>query len=196
MTTEAIESLTDHTTGSPNPENSAPPQTIIRPELSPFNIGGIIPIEPNCSAHYDEVLNYGEAPIIRSPHPSDDGPGEEDGPWAKGWADRTSAEHIIRRGKGGVVDQHEPFTVSSREIHQTDPIPDAIRQRLVEAEQRRQTVQAEAMVNLAVGIVLTRQGLTSIGISKQDLIDFQQNYTVKQQIGEDGGFIITVTPKE
>lgn len=67
---------------------------------------------------------------------------------------------------------------------------------MLAAEQRRQSVQAEAMVNLAVGIVLTRQGQTSIGISKQDLADFQQAYTVNQQIGDDGGFIITVTPKE
>lgn len=66
----------------------------------------------------------------------------------------------------------------------------------VAAEQRRQVVQAESMVNLAIGVVLARQGQTSIGIAKQDLLDFQQNYTVNQQIGEDGGFIITVTPKE
>ena len=73
---------------------------------------------------------------------------------------------------------------------------------MVAAEQRRQTVQAESMVNLAVGVTLMKSGILDglfgeahVEISPKDLIDFQQNYTVTQEIQPDGGFIISVSPK-
>lgn len=114
-----------------------------------------------------------------------DGPGEEDGPWAKGWEDRAGGPTIIR---------------------------DVERQQLVNAEVRRQTVQAEAMVNLAVGVTLIKEHLALIGheddkfaghlakrqitVSLKDLIEFQRLYTVTQEIQPDGGFIISISPKE
>lgn len=118
-------------------------------------------------------------------------------------ADRLATKRLIQSGiirpelsQFSVGDMKAvQITVTNAE-YTIGPMSDAIRLRLVEAASRRQSVQAESMVNLAVGIVLTRQGQTSIYISKQDLLDFQQNYTVNQQIGDDGGFIITVTPKE
>lgn len=182
--------------GKGMPENDVPPQTIIptsidedadrlatkrliqsgiiRPELSQFSVGGIVP---------DSVrLGLGNLPL----------PGEHIIPIKVDGG----AEGIIRADELSVGDMKAvQITVTNAE-YTIGPMSDAIRLRLVEAASRRQSVQAESMVNLAVGIVLTRQGQTSIDISKQDLLDFQQNYTVSQQIGEDGGFIITVTPKE
>lgn len=93
-----------------------------------------------------------------------DGPGEEDGPWAKGWADRIG----------------------------NDPLFEGV----LAAEQRRQTVQAEAMVNLAVGIVITKiLGLRHITITPQDLVDFQRQYVAEQVQNKDGSFTILVTGK-
>jgi len=159
MTTDKQESPSLTTQGKGMPENSAPPQTII--PTGKFAAGGIIPssiraaIEPNCSAHCDEV----------------------DG----------GAEGILRTNIDGTTH-------------------DVLRQQLVESELRRQTVQAEAMVNLAVGVTLLGLGHLAdihgksrgwkVIMTPEDLAEFQQGYTVEQQIAEDGGFIITVTPKE
>lgn len=81
---------------------------------------------------------------------------------------------------------------------------------MVAAEQRRQTVQAEAMVNLAVGVVAAKMsthhitftrdhaGIPNkfrISITAKELADFQRDYVVDQQVREDGSFIISVTPK-
>lgn len=78
---------------------------------------------------------------------------------------------------------------------------------MVAAEQRRQTVQAEAMVNLAVGVVALKMSTHGmrfvfdntgipdkfrISITPQDLAVFQRDYVVDQELGEDGGFIISV----
>lgn len=104
-----------------------------------------------------------------------DGPGEEDGPWAKGWEDRVGCPKIIR-----------------------------------DAEQRRQTVQAEAMVNLAVGYTLVQLHATimkttpdlldkvkrSMKIYPEALAQFQRDYSVDQQIDDAGVVTIIVTPKE
>lgn len=75
-----------------------------------------------------------------------------------------------------------------------------------DAEERRQTVQAEAMVNLAVGVALMTFGALTdprgnrvgghVKVSPKDLEEFQHNYTVTQEVRPDGGFIISVTPKE
>ena len=85
-------------------------------------------------------------------------------------------------------------------------IRDVERQQLVNAEQRRQAVQAEAMVNLAVGVTLMTCGsltdvrgkpiANGISISPEALVDFQRLYTVTQEIQSDGGFIISISPKE
>lgn len=80
-----------------------------------------------------------------------------------------------------------------------------------EAEQRRQTVQAEAMVNLAVGVVAMKMsthhitftrdhaGIPNkfrISITANELVEFQRDYIVDQQVREDGAFMISVTKKE
>lgn len=66
-----------------------------------------------------------------------------------------------------------------------------------EAEQRRQTVQAEAMVNLAVGVVLTQVlGVRNVTITQEDLFNFNRAYSATQHKNDDGSFTIIVTPKE
>lgn len=108
-----------------------------------------------------------------------DGPGEEDGPWAKDWADRVGNDQLPKQ--------------------------------IVAAEKRRQTVQAEAMVNLAVGVVAMKMSTHSIKyvrdtkgypdkfritITPQDIAYFQNDYTVEQVQNKDGSFTILVTRKE
>lgn len=67
-------------------DNDAPPQTII-------------PTLVTCGPNYRDTLSFaspiippavtgGAEGVIRSPHPSDDGPSSSPGPWAKGWEDR------------------------------------------------------------------------------------------------------------
>lgn len=75
-------------------------------------------------------------------------------------------------------------------------LADPLLDKVVAAEHRRQTVQAEAMVNLAVGVVLSQQGITSMTITPHDLDIFQQEYSVRQEINSDGSFTIIVTEKE
>lgn len=82
---------------------------------------------------------------------------------------------------------------------------------MIAAEQRRQTVQAEAMVNLAVGVVAMKMTTHSIKyvrdtkglpdkfritITPQDIAYFQNDYTVEQVQNKDGSFTILVTRKE
>lgn len=136
---------------------------------------GISVVDRQFARKIEEAHGIGGPKIIPTNFDGD-GPGEEDGPWAKGWEDRVGGPGIIRV-----------------------------------AEQRRQTVQAEAMVNLAVGVVAAKMSTHGfqfthdakgkpdkfrIAVSPQELLDFQRLYTVTQEIKPDGGFIISVTPKE
>lgn len=83
-----------------------------------------------------------------------------------------------------------------------DPLLD----KLVAAEQLRQKVQAEAMVNLAIGVTLMTFGALTdprgnrvgghIKVRPKDLEEFQRDYTVTQEVQSDGGFIISVRPRE
>lgn len=194
------------TQGKTISQEEAPPQTII-PRVSnayarfaeeckgiQFNVGEPI-IPPAVDGGAEGILRPGKfasAKIVpdsirESIIPTNfdgDGPGEEDGPWAKGWEDRAGGPTIIR---------------------------DVERQQLVNAEVRRQTVQAEAMVNLAVGVVAAKMSTHGfkftrdangkpdkfrIAVSPQELLDFQRLYTVTQEIQPDGGFIISISPKE
>ena len=125
------------------------------------------------------------------------------------WQEAGGAEGIIRPGKGGNPGQFEPFTVSMSDLD-IDPVADVIRRQFIAAEQRRQAVQAEAMVNLAVGVVAAKMSTHGfkftrdangkpdkfrIAVSPQELLDFQRLYTVTQEIQSDGGFIISIAPK-
>lgn len=126
---------------------------------------------------------------------------------------------IIRPGKGGNPGQFEPFTVSMSDLD-IDPVAGIIPvvnevsgkaySDMIAAEQRRQAVQAEAMVNLAVGVVAAKMSTHGfkftrdangkpdkfrIAVSPQELLDFQRLYTVTQEIQPDGGFIISIAPK-
>lgn len=153
--------------GSDAPGNTVPPQTKMRDCETPC--GG-----------FTETLNYGSgSDALTFPCPNTiDGPGEEDGPWAKGWADRIGNDPLFER--------------------------------VLAAEQRRQTVQAEAMVNLAVGVVAMKMTTHSIKyvrdtkglpdkfritITPQDITYFQNDYTVEQVQNKDGSFTILVTRK-
>ena len=149
--------------------------SIIIPAAVDGGAEGIIRVcETTCRPKFNEVLNFGHAPII---------PTAVDG----------GAEGII------------PFKVALDE-HFVDPISDMWRKQLFESEIRRQTVQAEAMVNLAVGVTLmTLGGLNDmtgqpianrVHIRPKDLEAFQSKYTVTQEVQPDGGFIVSVTPKE
>ena len=171
----------------------------------------IRPCEAPC-ATFNEVLNYGHAPNayarfaeeckdiqFKSASDLQIIPPAVDG----------GAEGIIRPGKGGNPGQFEPFTVSMSDLD-IDPVADVIRRQFIAAEQRRQAVQAEAMVNLAVGVVAAKMSTHGfkftrdangkpdkfrIAVSPQELLDFQRLYTVTQEIQSDGGFIISIAPK-
>ena len=165
-TKPVVDSLT--TQGKGMPENDVPPQTIIRDCETPC--GG-----------FTEVRNYGSTPIIP---PAVSGGAERIIPAEPNCSAHYDDEFIIRPTSEAQASVGKNYSD------------------MVAAEQRRQTVQAESMVNLAVGVTLMKSGILDglfgeahVEISPKDLIDFQQNYTVTQEIQPDGGFIISVSPK-
>ena len=142
---------------------------IIRP--GKFASGGIVP---------DSIRE-----AIMPPNFDGDGPGEEDGPWAKGWEQRAGIIPVVNEVSGKSYSD------------------------MVAAEQRRQAVQAEAMVNLAVGVTMMSFGMLAITqpnapsklcggritITPKDLENFQQKYVVHQEVRNEGDFTIIVSPK-
>lgn len=61
-------------------------------------------------------------------------------------------------------------------------------------EQARDTVRAEAMVNLAVGVTLVSQGRRSITVTPETIEQFNKQYRViSTPVG--GGFTVEVVPK-
>ena len=135
------------------------------------------------------------------------------------WQEAGGAEGIIRPGKGGNPGQFEPFTVSMSDLD-IDPVAGIIPvvnevsgkaySDMVAAEVRRQAVQAEAMVNLAVGVTMMSLEMLTITqpnapsklcggritITPKDLENFQQKYVVHQEVRNEGDFTIIVSPKE
>ena len=203
-TKPVVDSLT--TQGKGMPENDVPPQTIIG--TSPrgkFASGGIVPDSirkavfgepflPGETIIPAKVDGGAEGIIPLSPEQIDDIAGTFYGDNIS-IVDRQFARKIeAAHGIGG------PTTIR-----------DVERQQLVNAEQRRQTVQAEAMVNLAVGVVAAKMSTHGVkftrdatgkpdkfrvSITPQELLGFQRLYTVTQEIQSDGGFIISIAPKE
>lgn len=207
MTTDkqVADSLT--TQGKTISQEEAPPQTIIRDCETPC-VG------------FNKVLNYGSAPII-SPEEGRvyDASWGKLGPKSDMYVDG-GAEWIIPLLDDQIDDIAGTFYGDgisivdrqfARKIEAAHGIRDVERQQLVNAEVRRQTVQAEAMVNLAVGVVAAKMSTHGfkftrdangkpdkfrIAVSPQELLDFQRLYTVTQEIQSDGGFIISIAPKE